>query len=810
MAISNTATSVKSEIIVHNAQELNAALRYATGGETILLASGNYDLLKLTSRTFNSEVTIKSLDADHPAKFSGVNFNRVQNVTLDSVDVTFATNQTGSLYARALTIQNSNGIEVRNSNIHGSVDGNFTNDGVGIGVVKSQNVELIGNTFHDLHRGAVLDDVVNSKVNGNKLYDIRSDGLDFTEMKNVVIDGNYFGQFRPAETNAVDHPGAIQFWTNGAEKTSENIVISNNVSMQSAFDGFPVGGIFFRDEKGNLPYSNVLIENNVIYTRDADSITLGHVLGGVVRNNTVLSVPNSEYTASIFVGDRSSGITVENNLTNGLIYKVPGVVSTNNELVQWQDPNKPGYYGDKLVNGLDAKDLADLLPLPGAIDPSIGSALISQLASKPDAYITSNINPGTINSMTAIFGVASFETQARLAKAGIAPDATYEWSFGDGTRATGATASHTYAHGGIFDVLLTIRSGDQVDVLRKSVFIYNPVVIDMKFDGNLHNGSDLPVAASWNGLANFDPGKTGQAAEFDGGKTNTAIAVDGVDMLSGMKQMTMSFDFKADALTAGRMVWLHGSFGVEINAGKLSVMTVTDDGVMQWTKAGDKSMVDGKWHEFTMRYDGEKGELDLFVDGVLAGRTAGHLGALAEVHKGLDLMIGGAFGRNFDGKIDNLKIVHGVDEAPDRALVSDAGGVTVRGSAVADLLLNEKGNDVFRGGAGADFFRFDGVTVGNGDTDRITDVDFKAGDRIVFAGFEANTFKQIAGGNVLQITDSGRGVQIDSFADFKELVQASDGAITATRVNGADLQIDFHHDAATVQHLVIANGWASY
>ncbi len=801
--------SASKTIVVSNTAELNAALRVVKGGETILLQGGTYDRLQVTNRAFASEVTIKSADSDNPAMFKGIALNRVQNLTFDDVNVTYATHQAGSLYARAMSVQNSNNIEVRNSNVHGSVDGNFGNDGVGIGVLKSTNVSLVGNTFHDLHRGAVLDDVVNAKVNKNYVYDIRSDGFDFTEVKNIIIDSNNFGQFKSASTNAVDHPGIIQFWSNGAEKPSENIVISNNVSLQSSFDGFPVGGIFLRDEKGNLPYRNVLIENNVIYTRDADSITLGHVIGGVVRNNTVLSVPGSDYTASINVWDRSAGISVVNNLANGLQLRTDGITSANNQLVQWHDPNRPGFYGDVLVNGLKAKSLADLIGLPGVLDPNVGSLLISQLADKPEAFIMSSSKTGSIDSLTNTFSVSSFEPGQSLTSM-FGKNAVFEWTFGDGTKATGVNVAHTYQTGGIFDVQLTVRSPAGVETFNKSVFIYNPVVLDMKFDGNLRDGSDVGRIGEWVGAADYVVGRSGQAADFDGGKSTTNVIVHDVDNLSGMRQMTMTFDFKAEGSGSGRMVWLHGSFGVEINNGRLQIMTVTNDGVTQWTRAGDVSLVDGRWHNFSMRYDGIKGELDILVDGNLAGRAAGHFGALAETTNGRDLTIGGAFGRNFDGQIDNLKIIHGVDVAPARPLVSDAGGVTVRGSNIADLLLNAEGNDVFRGGAGADQFKFDSVTVKNGDVDRLADVDFRGGDRIVFAGFDAGEFKQIAGGNVLQVTDNGRGVVIDSFADIRELVQASGGSIQASRINGIDLQIQLRHDDGLVQHLVITNGWVQY
>lgn len=810
--MTNSAADVAhtNTILVSSTKELLAAIKSATGGETILLAPGSYDRVQITNKAFSSEVTIKSADADHPAMIKGVVLNHVANLTFDHVDVTHQPSQAGIVTARAFNVMNSSSISLTNSNVHGSVDGNFGNDGIGAGFMNSNDVTLTGNTFHDLHRGAVIDNAVGVNVSNNSVYDIRSDGFDFSEARNVVIDSNNFGQFRSAATNAVDHPGIIQFWTNGDTKANENIVISNNVSLQSSFDGWPIGGIFMRDEKGNLPYRNVLIENNVIYTRDSDTITLGHAIGATIRNNTVLSVAGSDEKASIHVWDRSQDVVVENNISNGLILRADSAVkSSGNTLVQWEDPNRPGYYGDNFVNALNATKLADLIPIPGSASAPIGSALLSAMKDHPPVFIEAHANNGTIGSLTNVFSIESFQPGKSL------PDifgktATFEWSFGDGTKATGMSASHTYERGGLFDVFLTVKDGAHSVTFNKSVAVVNPVLLDLKFDGNVIDSSDKARITDWQGKADFDAHGTGKAALFDGGKTNTAVVVHEADDLSGLKQMTLSFDFKADGKGDGRMVWLHGSFGVEMTAGKLSVMTVGENGVAQWTKVGDTSMLDQRWHSLTLRYDGINGELDILVDGNLAGRTVGQIGALAEVTTGRDLTIGGAFGRNFIGDIDNVKIVQGVDKQVALPLASDADGVTLRGSAIADTLLNKQGNDVFRSGLGADQIKFDKATIGHGDVDRILDIDFKGGDKIIFSGFETGTFQQITGGNVLQITDNGRGALIDSFADIKELVQATHGAITATRSHDTDLQLDFHQQDGVAHQIIIANGWLQY
>ena len=69
---------------VASAAELKAALANASGGETIVLAPGDYGALSFKHQ-LPSEVTITSADADHPAVFERVSLNGASNLTFDHV-----------------------------------------------------------------------------------------------------------------------------------------------------------------------------------------------------------------------------------------------------------------------------------------------------------------------------------------------------------------------------------------------------------------------------------------------------------------------------------------------------------------------------------------------------------------------------------------------------------------------------------------------------------------------------------------------------------------------------------------------------
>ena len=75
---------------------------------------------------------------------------------------------------------------------------------------------------------------------------------------------------------------------------------------------------------------------------------------------------------------------------------------------------------------------------------------------------------------------------------------SYEWDLGDGAAATGATASHTYAADGTYNVTLTVTDdAGQTDSISKTVTVSEGVV-------------DQPP------VADFTPTCTGLACTFDG------------------------------------------------------------------------------------------------------------------------------------------------------------------------------------------------------------------------------------------------------------------------------------------------------
>ena len=154
-------------ITVSTLNGLYTALAKATGGETILLAAGDYGKMFLGASsgfdiTFPSNVTIKSADAGHPAVFSGMDLRGTANLTLDGLtfDYTFAA--TDKIYSRPFSVSGSENITIRNSTFDGDVAKGVSavDDGygfaVGLSVRGSTGVTLDNNEIFNFHRGMTV------------------------------------------------------------------------------------------------------------------------------------------------------------------------------------------------------------------------------------------------------------------------------------------------------------------------------------------------------------------------------------------------------------------------------------------------------------------------------------------------------------------------------------------------------------------------------------------------------------------------------------------------------------------------------
>ena len=304
---------------VANATQFNSAIKNATGGDTIVMAAGNYGNITISGRSFASPVTIVSASSTSQAHMDRLAIDGVTNLVVKRVDIGSAP-ISGEVARYVAQVTHSRNITLDTVHIHGKIDGNPTNDRSGLAVRWSDTVKVINSDFEDLLRGAWAQRSKNVQFIGNSFEHIRMDGLAASAVNNILIDGNKFTNFHRL---SVDHSDAIQFWSTGETTASKDIVIRNNQVLQGS--GTAMQGIFMRDETGKLPYERVTIENNLVYESGyANGIT---VMGGksiAMKGNTVISRTGDTGPATKIRLENIAGGTISKNVTD-MFYKVGGL-----------------------------------------------------------------------------------------------------------------------------------------------------------------------------------------------------------------------------------------------------------------------------------------------------------------------------------------------------------------------------------------------------------------------------------------------------------------------------------------------------
>ncbi len=383
-------------INVTNSAELTAALTAARGGDTISLAGGNYGDVSIRDYRPTATVTIKSADLDNPARFETLIIRTSQSLTFQGLDIGRGLRAGEPDYTQLTTVRDSTKIVFDGNFIHGSLDGNPQNDGLGIFVDVGSGLTLTNNTFKELHRGVVITEVNNLYVANNRFFDLRSDGLNVTGSKQVLIEGNQFKGFFPV---SYDHPDAIQFHNLGTTEWTENVTIRNNMLLPGGTGNGPQG--VWISDPGTTGFRNFTIENNLLWGKGLyNGIGLNGVTGARVAGNTVLS-PTDD-TKSMWIRLRlSSDIDLINNVSDDVIIEstATNVRQTNNINLRTSpaframmaDAENPEHWGDVLLPNVGASvplAFATEAPISGAVGTAL-KGLLSPITGQSVAQMLS-------------------------------------------------------------------------------------------------------------------------------------------------------------------------------------------------------------------------------------------------------------------------------------------------------------------------------------------------------------------------------------------------------------------------------------
>jgi hypothetical protein len=684
---------VSTIINVSDATELQSALASATGGETILLAAGHYGgMVWFDGRTkfdvthsAEAPVTIRSADAGNPAVFSQMRLYEVSGFTFEDLmfDYTYKTGD--NISGSPFKIIASDDLTFRGCTFDGdvAVGRNIVDDGYGFGkglvVTGGANFVFEENTIHSFHRGITCGGGENTVIRGNHIYDIRSDMMDFSAMRGVVIEDNDLHGLRSALLSA-DHPSFIQFWTTNTTTPSTDVVIRNNrIDIGTGDKG---GGIFMRNEEVDngragpeMYYRNILIEGNTIYGDYSHGITVGETAGLVIRNNAVLhaedlvgGLSGSNSIPKIRVLPVSTGVVIENNISAAITGSDPatrpvGWTVSNNLLAQDENPMLPNHYASIFITStLDDRDGVHrfVARADGAIELLGQGSAETRYASAvngTDAYFT--VTEDSLNGAKRIFD-ATFMADI-LGDADLTAD--YLWDFGCGHTASGKKVAHDYAafKGGLYDVTLTIVLGNGATRTGNAIVpVHGELIVDF----------DATTGTFWSRAFGFEhsiaapKSLDGDAIQLGAPGFAAKLPLEDLLEISGSDDFDIDFSIKADTVGAsGELFRHHMQYIATIDAaGELGFQVFTADGQSTRLVTSGLDLNDGLWHNIDIQI--REGAIRLLADGEL--KVDHTLSAEMNFNPSNTFVIGNPWNdTNFAGDMSFLQIRSHVGDYPE-------------------------------------------------------------------------------------------------------------------------------------------------
>lgn len=311
-------------VVVSNTAELRAALATRTADTTIALKQGNYGEINFNARESAIGIKLKAFDPSKPPVVESLTIQNANGVSIEGLQ--FMPKDKVN-FASGLTLRNCEDVLIKNNLFKGG-DASMELQQRGLLVDRSANVVVVDNDITGVMRGGVFSNSQNITVKNNEIWNNRAEGFNFAAVKDVEISHNKMRDFHPVTG---DHADFIQFWTRGTKSASENIHIHNNELIQSKL-GISVQGIFMGNED-NIPYKNVVIENNVIQTAMPRGILVANADGVTVKDNVSLSVQGSPWKVGVQVVDSTDAKVIGNTANVFLVSDNNSISESGNAVI---------------------------------------------------------------------------------------------------------------------------------------------------------------------------------------------------------------------------------------------------------------------------------------------------------------------------------------------------------------------------------------------------------------------------------------------------------------------------------------------
>lgn len=272
-----------SNVTVSSVSSLSQALQVAQAGDTIALQPGVYSGVSISNFNVGGQVNVVSSDPAQRAVLTDLNVSGSSGLNFGGLEFSAA----GATSDNPFRVLGSTNIHFDSLSVHGSLNGNPSDDVAGFLIRNSIDISITNTDFQQLLHGVGVLDSQQLLLSGNNFHDIRSDGIRGGGLTNVQITGNMFSDFYPqgAVGTSGDHPDAIQLWTTNTVG-SRDVIISGNAIIRG--DGHQMQGIFLRDESNVNPFVNVSITGNLlvgtswngVFVSNAQQVYIGgNVLG---------------------------------------------------------------------------------------------------------------------------------------------------------------------------------------------------------------------------------------------------------------------------------------------------------------------------------------------------------------------------------------------------------------------------------------------------------------------------------------------------------------------------------------------------
>ena len=641
------------EVRVTNAGELANALKSAKTEQTILLAPGNYGHLKIyagqdgfTQDAFPETVTVAAANPDDPAVIRGFYLRGVSNLVLEDIafdDSEGPVDKPERQLKRRKPFQllDSDAITICDCTFKGRIyvweDGKYPPLPVGHGLYVRDvgGLTIERSVFRTWNHLAQFMSVDKLRLTGNEFVGARHDAVRMVAIQDALIEGNHFHDFH-AIPDVPDHRDMIQFWSRGAARPSTNVTIRGNIFNSGG--SVATQSIFVRNEAvdsgrhgRDMFYRNFVVENNLIHNNHPNGIRFGEIDGLTVARNTMLQNrdsrwhPHSEAPPRIIIhADRAENVTIRNNITHGVPEppeKAKGWDIGSNLIVQNTRPTGANHYDKQFLNATAGSlaSLADLQALPGSKANKEGlGAEITQYDPTPPVLTS------VARSIKKIHDPATYTCDGSYSAG---PDgrisddeATFHWHFGDDTSVKGRRVQHTFREPGTYRVGLKIELADGRSAAGYArAHVPEPVRLDLDVTTDGLVDSSPYVADSPPALPDVEvvtaAGRRGMRVKE--GK-RVELSRPAVKAVGDMPGFSISVAFRAEKgkNPTGDILRFHNS--LVLNVDKQGRLTFTFKNAGRKTfrvRTPSTSALDGNWHDATVTYDAQEGEMSLFLDG---------------------------------------------------------------------------------------------------------------------------------------------------------------------------------------------------